>query len=198
MSKGFNISLSGLQPVLSKLKQTQNEIINDIDLVISESTQEMALTAKTNAPKDMGRMAGAIGSEKVETLTYDVFCNVMYAPYVEFGTKQYVSVPGELQSYASQFKGKKGKGSYKDLEKNIIAWVKRKGIAPTAIKVAKTGRVTKNRSGQQKNDERLGKFLAWIIATKGIKPQPFFFPAIKQHRRQMIDKIIKIIREKRK
>lgn len=197
MSRGFNISLSGLQPVLNKLKQTQSEIIDDIDQVISASTQDMAETAKNNAPKDMGRLAGSIGAEKVDTLTYDVFCNVMYAPYVEFGTKKYVNVPGELQTYAAQFRGKKGKSTYKDLEKNIIAWVKRKGIAPTAIKIAKTGRVTRNRKGQQKNEERLGKFIAWIIATKGIKPQPFFFPAIKQHRRKLIENIIKVIRERR-
>lgn len=174
MSKGFSISLSGLQPVLKKLKDTEDKIIGEIDSELSESAQSMALTAKQLAPKDLGRLAGAIGAEKVADLTYDFFCKVMYAPYVEFGTKKYVNVPPEATDFAAQFRGSKGKGTFKDLEKKIIAWGKRKGI-----------------------DEKTSKYIALIIAKDGIRPQPFFFPAIKQHRKKMIDNIIKIIREKR-
>lgn len=174
MSKGFSISLSGLQPILKKLKDTEDKVIGEIDLEISESTQSMALTAKQLAPKDVGRLASAIGAEKVNDLNYDLFCKVMYAPYIEFGTKKYVTVPSEAADYAAQFRGSKGKGTFKDLQKNIIAWGKRKGI-----------------------DEKTSKYIALIIARDGIRPQPFFFPAIRQHRKKLIDNIIKILREKR-
>lgn len=174
MSKGFTISLSGLQPVLKKLKDTEDKIIEDIDNEFSAGTQLMALRAKQLAPVDLGRLRGAIGAEKVGKLEYDVYCNVMYAPYVEFGTKKYVNVPADLAQYAAQFRGSKGGGTFKELQNKIIKWASRKGIS-----------------------KNVAKYIAYIIATKGIKPQPFFFPAIKQHRKKMIDNIIKVIREKR-
>lgn len=174
MSKGFSISLSGLQPTLKKLKDQQDAVIKDLDEEFSASTQLMALSAKQNAPFFEGVMKNSIGAERVGELEYDVFCNAMYAPFVEFGTKTYVQVPADLKDYASQFRGKKGKGGFEQFKKSIIKWAKKKGF-----------------------DKNMANYLVWIISTRGIKPQPFFFPAIKAQRKTLINNLIKVIRDKR-
>lgn len=175
MSKGFTISLAGLQPTLKKLKDQQDAVVKDLDDEFSAASQEMATIAKQNAPKDKSFLVGQIGAERIAELEYDVFCKAMYSPFVEFGTKTYVQVPGDLKDYAAQFRGKKGNGNFEQFKKSIIAWAKRKGF-----------------------DKNMARYLVWIISTKGIRPQPFFFPAIKSQRNKLINNLIKVIREKRR
>lgn len=63
--------------------------------------------AKRNAPVDLGKLRQSINYQKGDTpYSANVFVNVPYAAYQEFGTGGFVSVPEELRELAEYYKGK--------------------------------------------------------------------------------------------
>lgn len=137
---------------------------------------ETATLAKRNAPVDEGHLRNSI-NEKFGKLKASVTVNVNYAAYLEFGTRKfaaaYVStLPQDWQSFAAQYKGSGG-GNFKEFLKNITEWVVRKGIA---AQTTKSGNTSKSKSSMQAQYSA-AYMIALSILRKGIKPQPYLYPA---------------------
>lgn len=174
MAKGITIEFEGLDKVLKGIKTKSKDIQDRVDDELADATEVMATTSKKYAPVDVGFLRNNISASRVSYLQMELVSGAEYSPYIEFGTKSYVRIPNGLESYASQFRG--GKGSKGKLFENIKAWLKRK------------------ESGlNSKELESKAKYLTYIIATKGIKPQPFFFRAYDEIKPSLIRNLKSII-----
>lgn len=171
------IEIKGLDKILNKLKDVENDIIEEVDLELQAASVEMSQLAKNAAPVNLGFLKNNISDRKVSDLNYEFVSQADYSAYVEFGTKTYVRVPKGLEAYAAQFKGK-GKGNL-SLFEAIKQWLKRKS----------------GLSGKEL--DRRARWVAFIIAKNGIKPQPFFFPAYFRVRPQLLNRLKQIVNEKR-
>lgn len=142
------IILQGYARYLRLLREAPKAVQSEIARVIKDAADVWEGKAKASAPTDQGRLKQSITNNAIPG-GYEVFVNVDYAPYMEWGTKTKVNVPVELKGYASQFKGRKGGGQAK---RAIYDWCKRVGVPP----------------------ERW--WLVYVhIMRYGVKPQPFFF-----------------------
>lgn len=156
MASSFNLQVKGLDKLIKDFEKLPNEIQDGLDRSLNAGANNWANGAVRDAPVYDGKLRGSIRSERKGYLWYAVSANVFYAAYVEFGTKNKVQVPSDLQAIAAEFKGGRG-GSFADLLDNITRWVKAKGIA----------------SGK---DLKSAAFLiARSIAKNGISPHPYFF-----------------------
>lgn len=156
----FTLEINGLKEMITRINDEPKALESRLNQVLKSNVNEMVIRARRDAPKDIGRLAGAITAEQRDPLNHAMTCNVEYAPYMEFGTKgKFRAIPGVD---ASEFKGsgKKGNGFYAA----ILAWVKRKGLNGKSK--------SKNK---QKQDEQTAYMIYRSILKKGVKPQPFFF-----------------------
>lgn len=147
--------IKGLDKVLKQLSKFGKEADKSILLLTRDNAKEIAADAKRNAPVNFGKLRQSIVSEQVrekDTLSYVVAANVEYAPYVEFGTGQKVSVPTEFQELALEFKGGRG-GTKEQALQSIRDWLSKKGDPKDAEKVF------------------------YLIMKNGVKAQPFMYPA---------------------
>lgn len=146
------ITLSGFKEFQDKLRNMNGILTKKVDGVVKDAADAWAQRAKLAAPNDQGRLANETKPVHVKPMESEVVVNVEYAAYMEWGTKTRVSVPAELQNYASRFKGKGTQLARFQLQKLLFAWMDRVGIP----------------------DE-----FQWIvyinIVVRGVKPHPFFF-----------------------
>jgi hypothetical protein len=198
----IKISLKDFDTSIKQIRQKSNDLIEELDEAAFTYALDVQKSAKRAAPVDFGFLRDKILVETKGVGDYEVAAQMEYAPYIEFGTKRYVSVPEEAREIAQAAKGKNGRGSYNEMIDKLTAWVKRKGIAATEIKQVGSGK----RKGQFQKagflkqaimERQLAKFIAFIILTKGIKPQPFLFPSIRKHRPEFISSLRQIIRKER-
>ena len=126
-------------------------------------------------------------------LVFTIGSKLPYAPYIEFGTGGKVTIPAGYEQFASQFKGSKG-GTFAQLLRALIEWVKRKGIVGTYS--VKTGRRTGNKSIQQKQNESAAYAIALSILKKGLRPHPFLIPAYEQEIPKLKTNIKRILNAK--
>jgi len=156
---------------------------------------EAVLLAKQKAPVNNGRLRNAIQADyATETnMAAKITVAVNYAAYVEFGTRAYASnyvnsLPNDWQTYASSFKGKGG-GTMDDLLEAIMDWVKDKGLAGTYS--VKTQRRTGNKGARNFEDAAVAYPIALAILRKGIRPQPYLYPAIKEAEQNFLERLKK-------
>lgn len=166
MAKVNSIQLQGFQQYLRVLQNAPKALQSEAKAVIRDAADLWEDLAETKAPRDQGRLAGAITNKEIKD-GYEVFVNVEYAPFIEWGTKTRVQVPSDLRAYAAQFQGAKGGGNAKRV---IYDWCKRVGIPV----------------------ERW--FLVYrSIMTYGIKPQPFFFVQRPAVQRQLLTDLKRLV-----
>lgn len=177
MAKGITISLDGVDKLLRNIKSYSKDITDEVDSEIAASAEEMAQISKRLAPVNLGYLRNNISASRLGYLAMEFVSQAEYSPFLEFGTKTKVSIPKGLEGYANQFRGKKGKGSLLD---NIRKWLKRK-----------------EKGLSKKELESKARYISYLIATKGIKPQPFFFRAYDAVKPKMINNIKAIINAKR-
>lgn len=147
------IKLSGFKEFRGRMRTLPAEIKKEVGGETFAAAKSWERMSKQLAPVDQGRIRGAIRGNQVKETVSEVTCPVFYAPYIEFGTKRYVSIPAGLQAYAAQFRGGGQRGARFELQKNLFAWMDRVGIP----------------------DESQW-FVYITIIVNGIKPHPFFFP----------------------
>lgn len=164
------VNKKDLTRVLNKLESASKEIRVKGEIELERSARKIEAQAKRNAPTGVSNRLKTSIDVRGSKLEREVYTDVKYAPYVEFGTKSKVDIPPGLEGYAMQFKGKKN-GSYEDLEKNIKLWAKRKRIPEEAVyPIIKS------------------------ILHKGTKAQPFLFPAFFAEQPQLIKRLKKVLR----
>lgn len=146
---GVQIQVQGLEALKKKYKDIPQSVTAGLDAELHALSEDYVSKAVEAAPRNNGILIQGISAIH-ETLNHEVVSQASYSAYVEFGTRAKVSVPADLQAYASQFRG--SRGSSVDAKKAIYDWCKAKGIPPEA----------------------------WYpifkkIMTVGINPHPFFF-----------------------
>ncbi len=144
-----NVTLKGFKEFQQKIDRLPNNLRSQVGRVVKDAAELWEERAKRDAPNDQGRLVKGITNRKDGPMRYEVESEADYSAYLEWGTKTKVRVPGEIASYAQQFKSGGNSGGAK---KMIFAWMKRVGIPPE---------------------------LQWVvfmsIMIKGITPHPFFF-----------------------
>ena len=161
-----SIDLKSFRDYADKLKQGSEMLHVLADAEASASSQIIARDARQRAPVNDGALRASIQPSGSDG-SYAVNASANYAAYVEFGTRARVSVPADLQDYAHQFMGKGEGGNAKEM---IYRWCKSKGIPQEAW---------------------YHIFLA--IMFKGIKPQPFLFPAVDEETPKFYERLKKML-----
>lgn len=189
MADGIKISISNLQEVKSSIAGLLPEVQAKVSKFLNKHALAVATKAKQKVPKDEGTLANAISADTSRPLEKHIAANAPYAAFVEFGTGKYAaqyvsSLPSDWQTYAAQFKGQKGPGTFDDFVRNIAEWIGRKGIyADTALHgtySVKTKRRTGNKAANKEADLSLAYIIARSIMINGIQAQPYLYPAYQE------------------
>lgn len=168
----FKVTVKGLNGLQATLAATTSEIRAIISQEVEAAAQQWRSLAVKDAPVDQGTLKGAISYRMESEYIAEIVCQVFYAPFMEFGTKgKYRPIPGTEQ-IAQQFKGFKG-GDFQTFLRNILKWVRRKGLAGRFS--VKTRRRVGNKAVQQVEDLSVAWPIAMSILKNGVKPHPFFF-----------------------
>ena len=108
MAGSFSLNVVGLESLLSRMQQLPEEVKEQVYAEIEATSYDIAASAKSKVPKDMGMLLNAITVKPVSENTFEVVAQKFYAPYVEFGTgakaaNYLASQDEELKAYAQQF-----------------------------------------------------------------------------------------------
>ena len=156
------IKVTGLAGLKAEFASVAANLPVIVDSELQTMSQKWVKGAIRDAPADQAGLRGAISYFKAGEGRYEIVAQKFYAPFMEFGTKgKYQPIPGTEQIAAS-FKGYKG-GDFMELLRNIVRWVKRKGITGTYS--VKTRRRTGNKINQLAEDYSA----AWPIALSILK-----------------------------
>lgn len=164
-----SVTIIGLQELKLKLQNMPADVASAVSIELSDGAQQIAAEAKSNAPGDQGFLRQQIGVKKINNLSFEVISGAEYSPFVEFGTLQEVSIPPGLEEYAAQFQASVDSGGLSAKEA-IFAWCARQGIDkdawyPIYLKIIKVG----------------------------VKPHPFFFPAVNRLKPVIIEQVKKAL-----
>ena len=170
----ISLNIQGFESVIKNIKGTAKEIETAINISLEIFGRNSVTDAKRNAPFDEGKLKGSI-EFKQTNLSVEVTVGADYAAYLEFGTKRFAakyvsSLPSEWQAFAAQFKGKGG-GSFEDFVMRLTRWVLKKGIG------SKVGKQSKETTAKAD-----AYAIALYIIRNGIRPHPFFVPAIEKNK----------------
>jgi hypothetical protein len=171
MSK-FTFEVQGLKELNNKLKNLgvdiQEEVVGEIQAWGNEVNAAQLSLISQQKIQDLGALQqntkALIKNDGIELVS-----NVYYAPFIEFGTGPKIKIPGEISTYAAQFKGKKT-GSFKEFVNKMKAWLKRNGY-----------------------NEKLAYIAALNKIKNGSEPRPYFFDPIFKKRKSLIQRINAII-----
>ena len=193
---GVFFDVSGVDVLMTKINKMSERIQNDVLDEFNASALNIQSNAKKYAPVNIGTLRNSIQlKEELSNgqLVFTIGSKLSYAPYIEFGTGGKVSIPNGYSEFANQFRGKTG-GTFAQLLKALIEWVKRKGIVGTYS--VKTGRRTGGKAIQQKQNESAAYAIAISILRKGLRPQPFLIPAYEQEIPKLKDNLKRILNAK--
>lgn len=161
-------SIKGIDQVIKELRSYGKDIEKLIDAETNDIAKQIEGDAKKMAPKNFGKLAQSISSEKVKMSNYKISTQEFYAGYMEFGTGAKINIPAEFQDMAASFKGKKG--TYKEGLAAIRQWCKAKGI-----------------------DEKFAYVIFAKILGAGINPQPFLYPAWIKGKKEYLSNLKKLL-----
>lgn len=167
----FKVKIQGVAGLKAEFASMAKELPKIVNGELNTMAQEWVRLAKTDAPADQAALRGSI-SYLQNDLRFEIVAQAFYAPFMEFGTKgKYLPIPG-TEAIAAEFKGYKG-GDFMELLRNIVRWVKRKGIAGTYS--VKTQKRTGNKINRLAEDYSVAWPIALSILRNGVSPHPFFF-----------------------
>jgi hypothetical protein len=106
MSKGINFEVEGLKSLIGKLDEKSKNMTIEIDKQMTSTIVEINNLQKSYCPVDNGVLRQGNRFTTNIPLSKQLWNDVKYAPYVEFGTGGMVNVPAGLEDVAGQFKGK--------------------------------------------------------------------------------------------
>lgn len=193
MAKGISIEVRGFEQIKKKLGEIPKKVVEETDIIMTATANEVVNRAVEDAPVDMGVLKNAITQKKEGELKHVVSSGADWSAFIEFGTKSRAQIPSDLASFAAQFKGK-GRGGGQGFFQQILSWVKRKKITGTYS--VKTRRRLGNKADRQKEDEQVAFLIYRSILKNGIHPHPYFFKQLPQARadfQKRIDGMVKKI-----
>jgi HK97 gp10 family phage protein len=187
----FSLEIDGLKDVMNSLKQLENITKKDVIGEFNKVAFDIVSEAKRRCPVDKGALRNSI-SHEMKGYQLEITASASYAAYVEFGTRKYAakyvaSLPPNWRAYAATFKGRTGGGTDK-LLRNIMEWVKRKGIGGSTTK---SGRVSKSK-GSLEAMNNAAYIIAVLILQNGIKAQPYLYPAVTNNIGKLVPRLKKL------
>lgn len=188
----INLDIQGIDKVMALIKNYPAEVQTEVRDEFEATSRVVVQKAKRNAPKDEGQVANAISYKETGVMDFEIVAQKFYAPYLEFGTKGKTKVPAGLEDVAAQFQNQPARGGFYEFALAILAWMKRKGITAGTYSVA-TKRRLGNKETRFNEDVELAERIAFSILKKGIKPQPFFYPAWFEEKDKLIKRLKQII-----
>lgn len=114
MAKGFTLEINEykFQRMLTKYKQTVNEVSATMDRELAATGEDMVRSAKnlvsSQGAVDYGRLLNSISFKKDQFLSYQFVAQTDYAAYIEFGTgNRYITPENNAWAkLAGLFKGR--------------------------------------------------------------------------------------------
>jgi hypothetical protein len=195
MAYALTIDVSSLLKGVEKLKTLPVLLVQELNDELNKQVQEIELNAKGNITAvDMGGLRASINTVINEPLKKHITVNAFYAPFIEFGTGKFAAqrvgtLPADWQAFAAGYRGKKGEGDFYDFFIKMIAWVKRKGIhGVTASGRSKTGKKAEAQA------TAIAYMMCLSIIKKGIRSQPFLYPAYAQQREKIKTGVATVIK----
>ena len=105
MAKSLNVRFDGSNKIKKLLAQKEKALLVDLDNELDAFVLEVNLEQKKRTRVDTGFLVKGNNFRIDQPNRKELFNNIKYAPYVEFGTGGLVSVPKGLEDIAIQFKG---------------------------------------------------------------------------------------------
>ena len=103
----MKIELTGVKEFKRKLDSYKRSITRELERDTDRALINIQTGAKRRVVVDTARLRSAIHYRRDGTSgEVSVYYSVHYAPYIEFGTGNLVSVPDELKEIAEEFRGK--------------------------------------------------------------------------------------------
>ncbi len=207
MASAFTLKLNGIEALTQRLTVLTTDLKGEVKAEIGFAAEDLAARAKVDAPADQGFLRNSIstfGSEANEVISYDIVVQNEIAAFQEFGTgAKFMAEPG-FETYAAQFQGQKGGGTFKDMIAAIVAWIGRKGIAgtySTGVKKVKAGYAlggdVGKRRGSKINQLAENYSIAYAIAIsilrRGVTPHPFLFHNFAEVEKNLIKNVKNIL-----
>jgi len=166
----------------------RKRMLDEIDDELTAEAFSIKREADTKAPKYEGGLRAHIDNEYLnKEISYPQF----YAPYIEFGTGSKVIIPPSYEEYAKQFKGPARRGNVQDFFKEMVLWVKRKGLAGRYS--TKTRRRLGSKAKRESEDREVAYAIMHHILTFGVTPHPFFIPAFTAGKDKVLRRLRTII-----
>jgi hypothetical protein len=111
MSKGIDIEIDGIKGLIGKIYEKSKNLTMEIDRQMTASIIEINNLQKKYTPVDNGVLRQGNRFSTNVPLAKQLWNDVKYAPYVEFGTGGYVFygqgwIDADMEAVAAQFKGK--------------------------------------------------------------------------------------------
>lgn len=159
------IKIKGLAKLTKHLRKVELEQWKVAMRVIDKYVTLMVAEARRLAPVDTGFTADSIDKEKTGQFSITFVVKSAYAAMQEFGLGVYMDIPEELEREAIKFKGYKH-GSFEEFVQELEEWCARKGI-----------------------DTNAAYPIAIKILNVGMQPQPFFYPAYRKYKDEMVKAI---------
>lgn len=150
-----NIEIVGLGELIKSIDLADEQLVRRIDMEMQASCLQIERDAKRMAPYNVGRLSQLIKATKKGVLNYEIVSAANYSSYMEFGTKSYVMVPAGWDEFAVQYEGVSIDSGGVTLKQAIYEWARQKGI-----------------------DEKWWYWIYKKIMLMGVKPHPFFIPAL--------------------
>lgn len=72
---------------LDRFDEVQRDIKSNLRQALSDGAAETQNTAQALAPVDTGRLRASISTRETGSLSFEVYTNLEYAPYQEYGTR---------------------------------------------------------------------------------------------------------------
>lgn len=171
-------------------KQT-DKVLERVRLEIKDTADNVVLNAKSRSPINESLLRNSISNKEITPFQYEIVANAKYAAFMEFGTRTLVDIPPGAEEIAAEARKIKG-GTIAEMEKSIRRWVRLKGIVGTYS--VKTKRRTKRNAAEEARENSAVFLIMRKILRIGVRPQPFFYPAIKEETKTLGNRITKIIR----
>lgn len=171
----MNFKLKGVQEQINALKNVESELSQEVHEVLRAGALSIEEAAKNNAPYYSGGIQQKIQHAELSHLRFEVAANAYHSPYIEFGTRGYVKIPPGMEAIAAIIqKRPRRKGTFGEMVKAIAEWGKKKKYF----------------------EEDAAFFVALKIFKKGIKPQPFLYPAFISKQKGIVADIKAVLNEK--
>jgi hypothetical protein len=158
MAGALKIEIQGFSQAIQQAKTYPDKLVKKLDYALEKGVRQIELRANQKKPVDMGGLQVRVDSRLLEK---EITVNANYAAFMEFGTGKYAAayvatLPADWQTYAAQFRGQSGGGSFADMVRNLQEWARRHGMA---------------------DYKQAGYLIARKIIINGVHPHPFLYPA---------------------